>query len=75
YCSYDWVVLCQLFGTMMELPTKWPRYCNDLKQLQKMLMPGHRFPKQYKNEHNALADALWTKEAWINLITEAQNVR
>ena len=32
YADYDWVVFCQLFGTMMDLPTGFPMYCNDLKQ-------------------------------------------
>ena len=32
YSDYDWVVFCQLFGTMMELPSGFPMYCNDLKQ-------------------------------------------
>lgn len=32
YADYDWVVFCQLFGTMMDLPNYYPMYCNDLKQ-------------------------------------------
>ena len=32
WCSYDWVVLCQLFGTMMDLPSGWPMRCNDVIQ-------------------------------------------
>lgn len=32
YADYDWVVFCWLFGTMMNLPTGFPMYCNDLKQ-------------------------------------------
>lgn len=31
--DYDWVVLCQLYGTMMDLPKGWPMYCRDVKQL------------------------------------------
>ncbi len=34
YADYDWVVFCQLFGTMMDLPKGFPMYCLDLKQLQ-----------------------------------------
>lgn len=33
YADYDWVVFCQLFGTMMDLPKSFPMYCKDLKQL------------------------------------------
>ena len=32
YADYDWVVFCQLFGTMMDLPREFPMYCVDLKQ-------------------------------------------
>ena len=24
YAAYDWVALCQIFGTMMDLPEGWP---------------------------------------------------
>lgn len=33
WASYDWVTLCQLFGTMMDLPKGWPMFCHDLQQL------------------------------------------
>lgn len=33
YSAYDWVVVCQLFGTMMDLPKNFPMYCVDLKYL------------------------------------------
>ena len=33
YASYDWVVLCWLYGTMMWLPDGRPMYCRDIKQL------------------------------------------
>ncbi len=33
YADYDWVALCQIFGTMLELPDGWPMYCRDVKQL------------------------------------------
>lgn len=32
YSDYDWVLLCSLFGTMMDLPEYFPMYCKDLKQ-------------------------------------------
>ena len=32
YADYDWVVLCQLFGRMLDLPKGFPMYCKDLKQ-------------------------------------------
>jgi 3' exoribonuclease, RNase T-like len=63
YADYDWVALCQLYGTMMDLPKGWPMYCRDVKQLCDSV--GN--PKLIKNtevEHNALSDALWAKQAW-----------
>jgi len=32
YSAYDWVVFCQLFGKMNNLPKGFPMYCKDLKQ-------------------------------------------
>lgn len=59
YADYDWVVLCQLYGTMMDLPKGWPMYCRDLKQLVgKTPLLG-----QPETAHNALSDAVWTMEA------------
>lgn len=63
YADYDWVALCQLFGTMMDLPKGWPMYCRDVKQLCDQL-GNPELPKQTSTEHHALADARWTKEAW-----------
>lgn len=32
YADYDWVLLCSLFGSMMNLPPGFPMHCKDLKQ-------------------------------------------
>lgn len=64
YADYDWVALCQLHGTMMQLPEGWPMYCRDLKQLVDSV-GNPKLPKQITAEHHALADALWTREAWL----------
>lgn len=63
YCDYDWVVLCQLFGAMIDLPKGWPMYCRDIKQECDRL-GNPQLPEQGKGEHNALADARWNKRAW-----------
>lgn len=63
YADYDWVVFCQLFGTMMDLPKGWPMYCRDLKQWCDML-GNPKLPAQTSTEHNALADARWNVEVW-----------
>jgi hypothetical protein len=65
YADYDWVALCQLFGRMVDLPTGWPMYCRDLKQLEDSI--GVALPKQESGEHHALADARWARLAWMSL--------
>lgn len=63
YADYDWVALCQLFGTMMQLPEGWPMYCRDVKQLCDGI-GNPKLPGQASGEHNALADAVWCAQAW-----------
>jgi len=63
YADYDWVVLCQLFGTMVDLPKRWPMYCRDIKQWADEL-GNPELPEQGKGEHHALADAKWNRQAW-----------
>lgn len=73
YADYDWVVLCQLHGTMMDLPKGWPMYCRDLKQLADQC-GNPKLPEQTTAEHNALADAVWAKEAWLWLRERQRSV-
>jgi hypothetical protein len=67
YASYDWVCLCQLFGTMMKLPEHFPRWCSDLKQLSVELQVAKQLPKP-ENAHDALADAKWNLELYSFLM-------
>lgn len=67
YADYDWVVLCQLFGRMIDLPSGWPKYCRDLKQLADDL--GIKLPKQIEDEHHALADARWVRDSYHRCIS------
>lgn len=63
FASYDWLLLCQLFGRMLDVPPHWPNFVLDVQQWR--VMNGIRdLPKQSSTEHNALNDALWTREAW-----------
>lgn len=62
YADYDWVALCQLYGRMIDLPSGWPMYCRDVQQVRDEI--GARFiPPMEGREHNALDDALWTRQA------------
>ena len=63
YADYDWVALCQLFGTMMDLPKGWPMYCRDAKQLADEI-GNPELPKQESGEHHALSDARHNKLCW-----------
>jgi hypothetical protein len=67
YADYDWVVLCQLFGTMMNLPERFPKYCMDLKQLS-VDVGSPKHPPQLEGEHNALADARWNRDLYALLM-------
>jgi len=57
YADYDWVVFCQLFGTMMDLPKGFPMYCRDIKQEADRLGVDLNEVVPQENEHHALADA------------------
>lgn len=58
YGAYDHVVLCQTFGTMMDLPRGFPMFSCDIKQLHRDKgYPG--MPRQPDGLHNALEDAKW----------------
>ncbi len=66
YADYDWVVFCQVFGTMMDLPDGFPMYCRDIKRLCDD-KGNPKLPEQASGEHNALADARWNQIAWAFL--------
>ena len=72
YADYDWVVFCQLFGAMIDLPKGWPMYCRDLKQWCDDL-DNPKLPPQDSTEHNALYDARWNRIAWDFLNYTAMN--
>lgn len=62
--AYDWVVLCQLYGRMMDIPA-WP-YFRDLQDLR--VNKGYpALPQQEGAQHNALADARYNKLIWTYL--------
>lgn len=68
YADYDWVLLCQLFGTMIDLPDPLPKHCMDLQQWWVQLgRPGGVKPAKPKNAHDALADARWNYVFYQNL--------
>lgn len=64
YAAYDWVVFCQLFGKMIDLPDHFPMFCHDLQQaLKEFSAGGFRIPDN-PNEHDALFDARWLRDTF-----------
>ena len=65
YCGdYDWVILCQLFGRMDQLPARWPHYCMDVRQWFEQNPAAKLPPEIPEMHHHALWDARWAKTAW-----------
>lgn len=65
--TYDWICLCQLWGTMMDLPGHWPKFPRDLKFLATLLGIHEDLDKrvpQVGTQHDALEDALWNLKAF-----------
>lgn len=68
YAAYDHVVLCQLWGPMVRLPSGIPMWTNDLQQeIRRAGDPS--LPVQPVDQHNALADARWVRDAhhWLGV--------
>lgn len=64
YGSYDWVLFCQLYGTMQDLPRHFPMFIRDLKMVcVELRIPDHQLPPKPPNAHDALADARWLRDA------------
>ena len=75
WAAYDWVVFCQLFGTMMDFPEGYPYYCNDIIQwLNQLELPREFLPSSPSDEHNALADARWVRDSY-NLLKLVNNTK
>ena len=61
--AYDWIAFSWLFGSMTELPFRYPQLCLDIKQWA-IELGDPDLPPQSGPRHHALADARWTKQAW-----------
>lgn len=58
YGAYDHVVLCQLWGRMIDLPSGMPMFTRDIQQEAARLgFTWDQLPQQDEGLHNALADA------------------
>ncbi len=70
YGAYDHVALCQLWGSMPELPRALPRFTLDVRQLWEHL-GRPPLPKQSDGLHHALDDARHVKVRWEALAEKA----
>lgn len=62
YASYDWILLCQLFGRMIHLPKHFPKFVRDLKQVcAEHSISRRELPPDLGTSHHALSDARWLK--------------
>lgn len=66
YAAYDWVVFCQCFGKMIDLPKAYGMFCRDIIQECKRV-GNPRLPEQGKGEHHCMSDARWNREAYYFL--------
>ena len=70
FADYDWVVFCQLFGKMIDLPKGFPMFAFDIQQqIEEYKIDKELLLKEVPqiNSHNSLSDAFWNKNAyeWI----------
>lgn len=54
FADYDWVVFCQIFGAMVNLPHGYPMYCLDIKQVAAFL-GNPKLPEHGKGEAQRLS--------------------
>lgn len=75
FADYDWVALCQVFGTMMDLPKGWPMFALDLQQIAWVRgVPRERFvPIKAEREHDALSDARWHRDLYPFLMAQRES--
>ncbi|MFI9331993.1 3'-5' exoribonuclease domain-containing protein [Kitasatospora sp. NPDC052868] len=68
YGAYDHVALCQLWGSMIDLPDGIPMWTHDLRQeIERLGLTDADLPQQASGRHNALADALHNRTVRRNL--------
>ena len=58
--AYDWVIMAQLFGRLLDIPKNWPKRHREIKEL-KEAAGNPPLPPRRDDEHLAITDALWNK--------------
>lgn len=75
FADYDWVILCQLFGTMVAKPADWPYFCLDIKQLMwhyNVTKDQIEVVTSDLQQHHALSDAIWNSRAYSFITAEVR---
>lgn len=67
FAAYDWVVLCQLMGRLVELPENWSRFVRDLAWLDPTRERIHKLKVKNPKPHHALYDAVELRERFLKL--------
>lgn len=80
YADYDWVALCSSFGKMINLPSNFKMYCQDVKQLLDEYIVrnntsigeviGYYNYPQNDNEHDCVSDAMFNKNLYNWLLKQ-----
>lgn len=73
YGAYDWVVLCWLFGKMINLPKGFPMYTHDLKQLIDEKAEEILANKLEEQKDNDLLDFIPTVEGVLKTFIKSRN--
>lgn len=71
FSDYDWVIFCQIFGTINDLPSHFPELCIGLQQIA-ILLGGIEFPKQ-STPNNALNNAIHAFKCYVYLLKNFNN--
>lgn len=74
YADYDWVLMCSLYGKMIDKPESWPMYCLDIRQYMYHLGISTDDISGLHNTspHNALDDAKWNMKLFANILSFAR---
>ncbi len=81
YGAYDWVLFCQLWGNMTDLPEGFPMFVRDVEQFRHDVGWDGPFPHEEERnhliepEHNAINDAYATLQRWafLTALVEARD--
>lgn len=75
FADWDWLLFCHIWGGMLKTPTKFPHLCMDIEQERRSFgFPKGIYPTQVSTEHNALNDALWSKDCLDTVLLYKQKL-